>query len=81
MRQTDAQGRPQTRLELEPVTGRTHQLRVHLQSIGHPMLGDPLYADVETLARSPRLLLHASELALAHPVSGAALHWHSPPPF
>lgn len=80
-RETDAQGRPQTRLELEPVTGRTHQLRVHLQSIGHPMLGDPLYADAETLARSPRLLLHASELALAHPVSGAALHWHSPPPF
>lgn len=80
-RETDARGRLQTRLELEPVTGRTHQLRVHLQSIGHPMLGDPLYADAETLARSPRLLLHASELALAHPVSGAALHWHSPPPF
>ena len=80
-RETDGQGRPQTRLELEPVTGRTHQLRVHLQHIGHPMLGDPLYADAETLARSPRLLLHASELALAHPISGAALHWHSPPPF
>jgi tRNA pseudouridine32 synthase / 23S rRNA pseudouridine746 synthase len=80
-RETDALGRPQTRLELEPVTGRTHQLRVHLQSIGHPMLGDALYADAEVQARSPRLLLHASELALTHPVSGAALRWHSPPPF
>ncbi len=80
-RETDALGRPQTRLELEPVTGRTHQLRVHLQSIGHPILGDPLYAGAEDQARSPRLLLHASELALTHPASGAALHWQSPPPF
>ncbi|MBX9871033.1 MAG: RluA family pseudouridine synthase [Burkholderiaceae bacterium] len=80
-RESDAQGRPQTRLELEPVTGRTHQLRVHLQSIGHAILGDPLYADAETQARSPRLLLHASELAIAHPVSGEPLHWHSPPAF
>ncbi|MEK9951458.1 MAG: RluA family pseudouridine synthase [Curvibacter sp.] len=80
-RETDARGRPQTRLELEPVTGRTHQLRVHLQFIGHPILGDALYADPEALDRSPRLLLHASELALAHPVSGAMLRWHSPAPF
>lgn len=77
----DAQGRPQTRLELEPVTGRTHQLRVHLQAIGHPILGDALYADADTQARNPRLQLHASELALTHPVTGEALHWHSPPPF
>lgn len=77
----DAQGRPLTRLELEPVTGRTHQLRVHLQAIGHPILGDALYADANTLARCPRLQLHASELALTHPVTGEALHWHSPPPF
>ena len=80
-REQDALGRPQTRLELEPVTGRTHQLRVHLQHIGHPMLGDTLYADADVSARSQRLLLHASELALTHPVSGAALHWHSPVPF
>lgn len=80
-REHDAQGRPQTRLELEPVTGRTHQLRVHLQHIGHPMLGDALYADEATQARSARLLLHASELALTHPASGAALHWYSAPPF
>lgn len=77
----DAQGRPQTRLALEPVTGRTHQLRVHLQALGHPILGDTLYADTEALARSPRLLLHASELALTHPLKGEALHWQSPPPF
>ncbi len=77
----DAQGRPLTRLELEPVTGRTHQLRVHLQAIGHPILGDALYADADTQARCPRLQLHASELALTHPVTGEALHWHSPPPF
>ncbi len=79
--ETDAQGRPQTRLELEPLTGRTHQLRVHLQAIGHPILGDALYADAPSLARSPRLLLHASRLALPHPQSGQALDLQSPPPF
>ena len=77
----DAQGRPQTRLELEPVTGRTHQLRVHLQALGHPILGDALYADADTGARSARLLLHASELALAHPHSGETMRWRSPAPF
>jgi tRNA pseudouridine32 synthase/23S rRNA pseudouridine746 synthase len=79
--ETDAQGRAQTRLELEPVTGRAHQLRVHLQALGHPILGDALYADADDLTRSERLLLHASELALVHPLSGETLHWHSPPPF
>ena len=54
-------------IELEPVTGRTHQLRVHMQSIGHPMLGDTLYAPPDVLALSPRLLLHARYLAFAHP--------------
>lgn len=77
----DAQGRPRTRLELEPVTGRSHQLRVHLQALGHPILGDALYADADSRARSPRLLLHACELALSHPLSGETMHWHSPPPF
>ncbi len=79
--EADAQGRPLTRLELEPVTGRTHQLRVHLQAIGHPILGDALYADADTQARYPRLQLHACELALTHPLTGAPLQWHSPPPF
>lgn len=51
-----------TRLALEPVTGRTHQLRVHLAHVGHAMLGDTLYAAPDIAAASPRLLLHASEL-------------------
>ncbi|AEG92289.1 pseudouridine synthase [Ramlibacter tataouinensis] len=70
-----------TRLELAPVTGRTHQLRVHLMALGHPILGDALYAPPEVAARAPRLLLHASALALPHPVSGAPLAFASPPPF
>jgi tRNA pseudouridine32 synthase/23S rRNA pseudouridine746 synthase len=61
------------RVELEPVTGRSHQLRVHLQSIGHPILGDELYAPVPWQRASPRLLLHACQLAFAHPLSGQAL--------
>jgi tRNA pseudouridine32 synthase/23S rRNA pseudouridine746 synthase len=64
-----------TRLALEPLTGRTHQLRVHLQAIGHPILGDALYAPPTVLAQAPRLLLHASSLAFAHPVDGRALHF------
>jgi tRNA pseudouridine32 synthase/23S rRNA pseudouridine746 synthase len=76
-----ADGQPVTRLELEPVTGRSHQLRVHLQALGHPILGDALYASAELQAASDRLLLHACELALTHPASGEPLRWHSPPPF
>lgn len=67
-----------TWVELEPVTGRSHQLRVHLAALGHPILGDPLYGDA---ARSSRLLLHASALRLAHPASGAECAFDSPPPF
>ena len=70
-----------TRLELAPVTGRTHQLRVHLQSIGHSILGDHLYASAEVQAKSARLLLHASELRLAHPVSGKSLTFQCASPF
>lgn len=64
-----------TRVELEPVTGRTHQLRVHMAALGHPILGDGLYADAATQARSPRLLLHAAELALGHPSTGQPMRW------
>lgn len=67
-----------TLLELEPVTGRTHQLRVHLQSIGHPILGDTLYAPPELRALSPRLMLHARELAFVHPFTDAPLSFHIP---
>lgn len=62
-----------SRIELEPVTGRSHQLRVHLLSIGHPIVGDELYAPEPWRRAAPRLLLHACHLALAHPLSGAAL--------
>ena len=70
-----------TRVELEPVTGRSHQLRVHLRELGHPILGDALYAppDVQTLAG--RLLLHACSLCFVHPLSGEALTFECPAPF
>lgn len=68
-------------LLLEPLTGRTHQLRVHLQSIGHTILGDALYGTPEIQARAPRLLLHASALAFSHPVTGVTLRLESPVPF
>jgi tRNA pseudouridine32 synthase/23S rRNA pseudouridine746 synthase len=74
-------GQLATRVDLEPVTGRSHQLRVHLQAIGYPILGDSLYASAEDQARAPRLLLHACRLALAHPASGVALEFESAPPF
>jgi tRNA pseudouridine32 synthase / 23S rRNA pseudouridine746 synthase len=70
-----------TRLDLEPVTGRAHQLRLHLLSLGHPILGDALYAPPEVQARSDRLLLHASALRFAHPVSGEAMAFESAAPF
>jgi tRNA pseudouridine32 synthase/23S rRNA pseudouridine746 synthase len=73
--------RLRTRVELEPVTGRSHQLRVHLQAIGHPILGDTLYAPETIAAASPRLLLHASRLRLAHPIDGREIDLPSPPPF
>ncbi len=70
-----------TRLRLHPVTGRSHQLRLHLLSLGHPILGCDLYADPESLARSNRLLLHAERLALKHPVTGKWLSIESEPAF
>lgn len=70
-----------TRLELAPLTGRSHQLRVHLQAIGHPILGDALYGDAAVQARAARLLLHAGALAFVHPVSGQRMQFDSPAPF
>jgi tRNA pseudouridine32 synthase/23S rRNA pseudouridine746 synthase len=66
-----------TRLELEPETGRSHQLRVHLQALGHPILGDLLYGTPESQAMAPRLLLHATQLAFKHPRSDQALQFDS----
>jgi tRNA pseudouridine32 synthase/23S rRNA pseudouridine746 synthase len=70
-----------SRVELQPVTGRSHQLRVHLAAIGHPILGDTLYAPPSVQAQSARLLLHASALALTHPTRGERIAFASPPPF
>ena len=72
---------PCARLALAPVTGRSHQLRVHLRALGHPMLGDDLYAEGAALAASPRLLLHACAITLPHPHTGQTLSWASPAPF
>jgi tRNA pseudouridine32 synthase/23S rRNA pseudouridine746 synthase len=55
---------PHTRIALEPLTGRSHQLRVHMAQLGHAIVGDALYADAALAAASPRLLLHASELRI-----------------
>ena len=70
-----------TRLHLEPLTGRSHQLRVHCLAIGHPILGDPLYGPTRTQQAAARLCLHACALGFTHPVTGAALAWRSPVPF
>jgi tRNA pseudouridine32 synthase/23S rRNA pseudouridine746 synthase len=69
-----------TRVRLTPKTGRSHQLRVHMQQIGHPILGDPFYAD--GAARDfPRLMLHAESLKIRHPDGGTAMLFRAPAPF
>jgi tRNA pseudouridine32 synthase/23S rRNA pseudouridine746 synthase len=69
------------RLEIEPITGRSHQIRLHLATLGHPILGDPLYADPDALTAAPRLCLHATDLSIQHPADDQPTHWHSPCPF
>jgi tRNA pseudouridine32 synthase/23S rRNA pseudouridine746 synthase len=69
------------RLALEPVTGRSHQLRVHLLSIGHPIVGDELYAPSPWREAAPRLLLHACRLAFAHPANGTLQVFEDAAPF
>lgn len=69
-----------TRVELEPITGRSHQLRVHLLAIGHPIVGDALYA-ADCMNEAHRLLLHACELSLPHPTTGSMLTLRSDVPF
>ncbi len=70
-----------TRVELQPITGRTHQLRLHMMAIGHAMLGDALYASAEVCARAPRLLLHARQLKLQHPLTQEWLSFEIAVPF
>ena len=69
------------RVELTPITGRSHQLRVHMLSIGHPLLGDRLYAQGEALELQPRLCLHAAMLGFTHPVTGERLKFECAAPF
>lgn len=73
-------GGGETRVRLLPVTGRSHQLRVHMAEIGHPILGDALYAQGEARAH-PRMMLHAYGLRLQHPVSGETMDFTAPCPF
>jgi len=70
-----------TRVMLKPVTGRSHQLRVHMVHVDHVMIGDPIYAEGAALEIAPRLNLHAQQLRLKHPVLGAWMDWESPCPF
>ncbi len=70
-----------TRVELTPITGRSHQLRVHMLSLGHPILGDRLYAHSEALALAPRLQLHAEMLSLTHPASDEKMVFEAAPEF
>ncbi len=68
-------------LELTPITGRSHQLRVHMLALGHPIQGDKLYAKEEALSASPRLQLHAKKLSLAHPVTKEVMNFNATCPF
>ena len=77
-RDTDTQ---QTRVALTPVTGRSHQLRVHMLELGHPIVGDTLYAPEAVIAVSNRLLLHAEHINFAHPISAEPLTIESLAPF
>ena len=77
----ECNGQTVTRVLLKPVTGRSHQLRVHMVHIGHVMIGDPIYAEGDALTIAPRLNLHAQQLRLKHPTLGAWMDWESPSPF
>ena len=73
-------GETETRVRLFPLTGRSHQLRVHMQQLGHPILGDPLYA-TGAAADHPRLMLHAESLRFKHPETGVQQGFNAPVPF
>lgn len=70
-----------TRVKLTPITGRSHQLRVHMQYLGHPIVGDTLYADEQQQALMPRLCLHAERLSFHHPKTEQAVEFTYPAPF
>lgn len=77
LRATEAE----TRVRLMPLTGRSHQLRVHMRSLGHPILGDPLYAEGAARDDHPRLMLHAESLRLRHPDGGRHMTFSAAAPF
>ena len=70
----------ESRVRLMPKTGRSHQLRVHMQALGHPILGDPFYAEGEARDH-PRLMLHSEELRLRHPDGGEGMRFRAKAPF
>jgi tRNA pseudouridine32 synthase/23S rRNA pseudouridine746 synthase len=74
-------GTKYARVELEPVTGRAHQLRLAMESIGHPILGDELHGSAEAVAAEPRLCLHAALLEFAHPMTNKRISVQAPAPF
>ena len=75
------QGQPVTRVKLTPITGRSHQLRVHMQYLGHPIIGDSLYATSEQQQLSSRLCLHAERLSFYHPQTEQLVEFYCPAPF
>jgi len=76
-----SRGENSTRLALHPITGRSHQLRVHCWAIGHPILGDRIYALDEIFEAAPQLQLHAQKLGLRHPKDGTHISFESACPF
>lgn len=77
----EIQGQAVTRVKLIPITGRSHQLRVHMQYLGHPIVGDTLYATTEQQNLIPRLCLHAEYLSFYHPQTEAVVEFYYPVPF
>lgn len=71
----------ETRLKLTPLTGRSHQLRVHLMSLDHPILGDRFYAHEKALKTSDRLCLHSAQLTVMHPIRKEKMTFECPSPF
>ena len=67
-----------TRVKLTPITGRSHQLRLHMLALGHPILGDNFYAHPQAKALSPRLCLHAESLQIQHPITGETMEFTAP---
>ena len=70
-----------TRVKLTPITGRSHQLRLHMLALGHPILGDKFYSHPQAKAMSPRLCLHAESLTIKHPITGEKMTFECQPEF